>query len=425
MVAGVIEGRTRRQLRAAVLYNCGIIFEGTASATGSTTTLVDNTLVLGATDDYKGCWVWFTSGANNANLIRRITSSVVTTFVTTLTFYPAVTDATGAADTYQIIGKKSLPLHPDIVNGFINQALIEVRGLAYAPEESQALHGDGSQKRFTVPSEFKMLNNIWNRSSVEGVLIHDATADWDEATVANVTRTVDTQHYKTGGASVRMVVASGAAAGLVLASKAISSLDLRKYDYVEFWLESTVATAAGDLQLLLDDTALCVSPVETLSVPALVANTPTFVRVALANPRLDSAIISVGLKYTVDIGACAIWINDVRAVLDGTGQWVKEDRSNWKVDEEARTVNFTFAPANKLLKLGGGDKPLLLTADTDVCEVDDQYVIARATELTLMSHGGGPSTDPDQLRALASHWGDEADKAKRGLPMLVGVRVVP
>jgi hypothetical protein len=413
-------GRTRRQLRAAVLYNVGAIFEGTASATGTTGTIVDNKLSVGATDDYRGCYIWFTSGANNANLIRRVTASVVSSGVTTLTFLPVVADATAAADTYQLIGTKAHPIHPDIVNGFINQAIIEITGLAFDPEESLALHGDGRQKRFDVPSEFKMLSNVYTRSAVESAQIHDGTSDWDEATVANVTRTVDTEHYKCGSGQVRMVVASGAAAGLVLASKAISSLDLRKYDYAEFWVESTVETASGDLQLLLDDTALCVSPVETLSIPALVANTPTYCRVALANPRLDSAIISVGLKYTVDIGACTIWINDVKGVNDSTARWVQMQMSNWYVEEEARDLIFKVAPPYRLMKLVGGDNPLTFTADADVNEVDDQFVIARATELVLLSQGGGPSTDPDAYRPLASYWREAADKAKRAMPWITG-----
>lgn len=419
----VIQGRTQRQLRASVLYNCNAIFEGTVSAAGTTSTLVDNKLDVGAEDDYRGFYIWFTSG-NNANLVRRVTASQVITGITTLVFMPTVTDATVANDTYQLIGKAGFQPHPNIINGFLNQALIEVTGLAYDPEESVALHGDGRQKVFPVPSEFKMLNGVFTRERVEGTLIHDATTEWDAAAApSNVTRSVDTQDYKFGSGSNRFVIAGAFTTG-VISSKTIASLNLAKCDYAEFWVKSSTATAAGDFQLLLDDTALCVSPVETLSIPALTANTWTFVRVALANPRLDTAIISVGLNAAVDVAANTIWISDVRAVLDGTAQWVKMDKNNWRVDEEARTLVFNYAPANRLIKITGGDTPLLLSSDTSVTEVDDQFVIARATELTLLSLGGGPSSDPDALRALASYWGERANQAKRSLPMLVGVRTV-
>ena len=413
----VLVGRTLRQLRASVLYNCGALYEGTTTSAGTTSDLIDNNLALGDTGDLRGRYIWITA-STNANAVRRVQDSTPTG----LKLLPALSSATASGDTYQLIGKAGFSLRPETVNEFIRQAIMEVTGLAYDPEESLALHGDGRQRRFDVPSEFKMLSGVWTRQSVESTQIHDATSDWDEATVANVTRTVDTQHYKRAGGSVKMVVAAGASAGLVLASKAISSLNLSKYDYAEFWIESTVATAAGDLQLLLDDTALCVSPVETLSVPALVANTPTYCRVALANPALDTAIISVGLKYTVDIGACTVWVNDVKGVLDWTATWVPMDRNNWYVDEEARDLVFRHAPPYRLMKITGGDAPLLLSSDSDTNEVDDSYVIARATELTLLAAGGGPSTDPDALRSLASYWGNRAGEAKRSFPWLEGVR---
>ena len=414
----VIVGRTRRQIRAAVLYNCGAMYEGTASAAGTTGAIIDNNLALGDSDDKRGHHLWFTSGTN-ANLVRRVTASEATG----LTFLPAATAATANADTYQLIGKAGFYPHPETVNGFIQQAVIELTGHAYDPEESLALHGDGRQQRFDIPSEFKMLSGIWTRQSVKSKEIHRADSAWDEAAApANVTRSVSTEDYKNGGSN-RFVVAAAFGTGL-LSSKAISSLDLSGYDYVEFWIKSTVATAAGDLQVLLDDTALAVSAIETLNVPALVANTWTYCRVALATPRLDTAIISVGLNYTVDIGACTIWLNDVKVVRDDTAAWVPMDRNNWRVDEEARDVVFMFAPPYRLMKLVGGDVPLLLTADADVCEVDDQFVTARATELTLLAFGGGPSTDPDALRSLAGYWGNRAEEARRSLPWLVGVRAV-
>ena len=68
--------------------------------------------------------------------------------------------------------------------------------------------------------------------------------------------------------------------------------------------------------------------------------------------------------------------------------------------------------------------PSLLTADATANTIDDDFVIARATERTLLSQGGGPSTDPDALRSLASYWGKRADQAKAALPWPVGMRVV-
>ena len=383
-----------------------------------------NQFPLGATDDYRGWRIWPTSGSNNANLLRTVTGSTVTSSVTTLTIAPALTDATAANDTFQLIGKSGLEIHPDIVNEYINQAIIEVTGLAYVPVESLALHGDGRQSRFDVPSTLTMISGVYSRHYVESTLIHDAATEWDEASApASVTRSVSTTDYKVNGAANRFVIAGAFTTGLI-SSKAITSLDMSGYDYVEFWVKSTIATAAGDFTLLLDDTAACVSALETLSIPALVADTWTFVRIALANPELDTAIISVGLNAAVNIAANTVWISNVRGVLDSTAKWVLKDRNNWRCEENTRDIVFRSAPGPYLLKLTGGNSPSLLSADATANTIDDDFVIARATERTLLSQGGGPSTDPDALRSLASYWGKRADEAKRSLPWNPGARVV-
>lgn len=415
----VLAGRTRVQLRAAVLYNCGALYEGTASATGSTTTLVDSNVPLGATDDFKGCWIEFTGGLNDGAGTLRVSSSSTSGGITTFTFAPAVSNATASGDTYQLIGKSGFYPTPAMVNGFLNQAMIEVMGLAYDPEESVALHGDTRQRRFDLPTEFKHLFRVETRRYMEYVDIDRADQVWSEAAVpVNVTRSQDTQDYKLG-ASLKFDVAAGFSTGL-LSSKAIGSLNISKYDYVEFWIKSTVATAAGDLRVILDDTANCASATETLNVPALTADTWTYCRVALSNPESDTAIISVGLRYHVDIGACSIWINDIKAVKEETSVWVPVDKNAWYVDEEARDLVFRAAPPYRLIKLIGGDSPALFTTDSDTAEIDEQYLIARATELTLLALSGGPANDPDALRSLAGYWGRRADEAKHALPFITG-----
>ena len=416
-----IQGLTRLQIRQAVGYSLRALQMLTATSDGATTatkTFVTDDL-WGGTDDHIGKW-WVGTDTPNAGVYARTVDSSVSTNITTLTLH-AMGNATIAStltdDTAELW---EMQYNPKMIEQFINQAIIEVTGLAYDPEESLSLHGDGRQKRFDIPSEFVMVNGIYRRASVTGVQIHDATTEWNEAAApTNITRAVDSKDYKKVPASNKFSIAGAFTTGLV-SSKAITSLDLSGYDYVEFWIKSTVATGATTLTLLLDDTALCVSALETLAIPALTADTWTFVRVALANAELDTAIISVGLNVAVDYGATAgyVWLNDVMAVKNDTAQWQKMDDNNWKVDEKARDLVFTYALPYQLLKLTGGDKPLLLTADTDVCEVDDEFVIARATQLALLSTGD------EALRPLAGYWENRANEAKRGMPWLVGVRTV-
>ena len=160
--------------------------------------------------------------------------------------------------------------------------------------------------------------------------------------------------------------------------------------------------------MLLDDTAQCASPIESLSIPKLDADIWTYVRLALSTPELDTAIISIGLKYTVDIGAGTIWLNDVNSVLDSTARWVTLQKHLWHIDVNARDLILTLAGRTavgySLLKLVGGDKPVLLDADADVSEVDDWYVICRATALVLRAH---PQEGKDP-----NYWDAKAQEAK-------------
>ena len=194
------------------------------------------------------------------------------------------------------------------------------------------------------------------------------------------------------------------------------------------WVKSTVATSAGNLKLLLDDTASCGSPLETLSIPALSADTWTFVRMSLSNPETDTAIISVGLEYDSDLGACTVWIDDISAVQNDTAEWTTLDRRLWKIDKEARDLilgrDGQDAVGYSLIKLTGGDKPATLSSETDTTEISERYVIAFATARALLATSGGPTTDPDNKRQLVAYWDGEVNRARASFPMLANVRTV-
>lgn len=155
--------------------------------------------------------------------------------------------------------------------------------------------------------------SIWDKSN--NLLIEDCEDVWNESVDADVTVSVVTD-AKAGTNSNKFVVAATAVAGDILATEAIPATDISTATDCRFWIKTSVATAAGDLQLLLSEAANAATPAETLNVPALVANTWTYVKVALASAAASrDAIISVGLKYAVDIGACDIYIDDIQALL--------------------------------------------------------------------------------------------------------------
>ena len=417
-----IQGRTRKQLRQSIGYNLGALHTGTAYDAGSTTTLISLTFT-GGDDTHNGKWVVVYDTSNSDNAETRLVSDY-TASAYRLTVGQALSFATAAGDTYELW---DTPYNPDVIDEFINQAIMGAMGWVYDPIENISLHGDGHQTRFDIPSNISMISKIEYRDKVSSIRLHACSSTFDEKTDSDFTQSLDTKDKKQGVQSLKMVIASGASAGDFV-TDSITSKNISGYDTIEMWVKSTVATSAGNLKLLLDDTASCGSPLETLSIPALTADTWTFVRMSLANPETDTAIISVGLEYDADIGAATVWIDDIVAVANDTAEWTILDRRNWKIDKESRELVLQRdghkAVGYALIKITGGDKPALMTANTDTSEIDENYIIAQATSLAFLSVSGGPATDPDAKRQISAFWTDQAQRARRAFPMLANVRSV-
>jgi len=417
----VIQGRTRAQLRQSIGYNLGAVYVSSASGNGTTTTIVDSTLI-GADDNHNGKWVVFSDADGTAGQVTRVSDYASST--TTLTLSPAVAASSATSDTYELWDDE---YNPAVIDDFINQVIMESTGHAWDPIENVSFHTDGYQLRFDVPSGISMIQDISYRNSVSSTRLHACAEAFDETVDSDITASTDTKQRRQGAQSCKFVIAAGASAGDI-ATDSITSTDISGYDYIEFWARSTVAASAGNLKILLDDTASCASPLETLSVPALSADTWTFCRVALANPETDTAIISVGLEYDADIGATTVWLDDISVVKNDTAGWVKLPRNLWRIDKEAKDVVFDKyvhgVARYSLLKIVGGDKPALLSADTDTSEVNERYLIAGATARAYAASSGGQGTDPDQRRGQAGFWFGMANSAKRALPLLVNVRLV-
>ena len=154
------------------------------------------------------------------------------------------------------------------------------------------------------------------RSGASGELVVEDCEDaWNELEDGDLTQTLETTDVKVGAGALKWVIGEDMDAGDIIATEIISK-DLTTYKAIRLWIKCSIATAAGNLKLLLDDTAKCVSPVETLSIPALAANTWTQVNLTLAGPAGCGALISIGMEYDADIGVCTIYLDDVRAVKE-------------------------------------------------------------------------------------------------------------
>ena len=425
----VVQGRTRAQIRQSIGYNLGAVYVSAPSGTGESdgSTIVDNTLI-GADDNHNGKWVVFNDDSASTVEITRVSDYASSPTIPTLSIFPKLGAAAASttSDSYELWNDE---YNPTVINDFINQAIMDASDRIFDPVESLALHADGHQLRFDVPSGLSMLQNIYYRSSVDFKRLHACASTFDETTDSDFTQALDTKDRRQGTQSLKLTIAAGASAGDFIADS-ITSADISGYDYVEMWVKSTVATSAGNLKLHLDNGTVTAdgNDLESLDIPAVSADTWTFVRVSLSNPESDTAIASIGFEYDSDLGACTVWLDDISVVRNGSAEWVKVPRNLWHIEHGSSDIvldNYFHgtAPYN-LLKLVGGDKPALLTSDTATPEIPDQYLIAQGTALAFAASSGGPSTDPDQRRNQAGFWFGRASSDKRAFPLLTNVRLV-
>ena len=412
-----IAGRTRDQLIQAVGYHLPDFFVGSTTSAGGDTTSVIDTKLRGGNDAHNGKWVRWTSGTLDGEVSRAddyVQSS------TDITVAPAFSATVPSGASYELW---PVDYQPARIADFINQAILDTYGRAYNPVESLALHADGKSLRYDVPSGISALSRIYARTTFTSLEVHGCEAAWNESVGSGLTAAVDDEIKWRGNSSVRITVAASAAANALITDN-ITSLDISGKTHIEFRCRSSIATVAGDIHLLLDDTASAASPLETLSVPALVANTDTFVRIALATPHLDTALISVGVRFTTDNGASVFWIDDIQAVNHESAVWRPVSSRGWSLEKDTGDLVFTEEAKESigytLLKLVGGDAPLLLTADADVNEVDDLFVIYRATELAFQSR----AVDKPEYAQQAFSFGQRAQARRKHLHRLRGTRQV-
>ena len=136
-----------------------------------------------------------------------------------------------------------------------------------------------------------------------------ANAAWTSAT--NTTVTVDTTDKKEGSGSADVVIAVGFTTGLAAYEDLSSTVDLSSIDSVQIWIKSSVATASGAIELILDDSAGCASSLENIDLPVLVANTWKLTTLAISDNTDMTAIKCVGLNVVTDNGAQTVNMDNI------------------------------------------------------------------------------------------------------------------
>ncbi len=179
-----------------------------------------------------------------------------------------------------------------------------------ALEDRQKVFPSGFPNEITLQVKGQKVQDIRQKLSV-----HTCESVWDNSD-ANVT--LSTITGKVGTNAVRATVLAGAGTNTLLFSDTFSpAKDLSPYNAIVLWFRSSVNTDAGDLQLLLDNTADCASPLRTIDLPHFDANKWKRVIVNY-DDHLDTgmpSIISIGIKQVTDIGACTLDIDDIWATI--------------------------------------------------------------------------------------------------------------
>lgn len=410
-------------------YNLGLPFRNlTADAVGTVNTFLTDDMPLGGNDEHNGKWLHFSSGTNNTGLIRRVYDSAIDagTGRVTLSFRPAITDATAIGDTAVLWQEDH---NPTAIFDFINQAITDATGRVYDPVEDITLHADGKTSRFDIPTGISMIQKVQYRRNVNAAEVHFMERLFDETTDSDFTQALDTEDNRRGN-SLKLTIGGDVGDGNFI-TDSFTALDLSGYTHLEGWTKASSTLAAADFVIHLDSGAVQANgtDLESLNVPATAAaDTWTFHRIALANPESDTAIISIGLEYNANSGANTVHFDEWEATTNNSAIWADLPRHLWHIDKSTRDLVFDNGAVGiagySLLKLVGGDKPTLLTADATTSEIDDQYVIYRATALALMSLGGGDQTDLEDRFKRGATWMALAEGAKRSFPPLENVREV-
>lgn len=142
----------------------------------------------------------------------------------------------------------------------------------------------------------------------------DLTAGWAVPSANVQTLSSDTATFHEGAASLKNVITSYAAAGDRWYQTLGGSQDWTDYTTVGMWIRSTAATTAGQLKFEYSTTTDLSSPIASVNVGALAANTWTYQTFALSGTR--ATVQSYGINYAADIGAATV---NLDGVLIGPG----------------------------------------------------------------------------------------------------------
>ena len=377
---------TRGSIRRSIGNNLGILIDGVATSTVDTASLLDTKNLLGGEDEHnqKEVMIYDATGS-----IVDGETSIVSDFASATndaTMSPVFTASITTGDKYEMW---KTPWRIADINDAINQAINEVTNKALQIKEDSTLFTETDKHLYTIPSAFTHLFRVEYVYNQTEVAVDDCEVAWTSGT--GTTTTADSSFNKEGTyCSKNVVVSVGAAQRLCYED--ISSIDLTGCDKIEFWMYSSIATVATDLEIHLSSTAAIASAEETIAIPAMAAATWYRHSLSMEAPHSDSAIISVGIYQVANLADFTFYVDDIIAVNSASKEYRELPIEHWGIAKGSTNYlqlsesGLSLIGSGKYMRLTGYQIPARLDADATESEIDPGWLINKVTGELLLNH---------------------------------------
>jgi hypothetical protein len=180
---------TRLALRQEIGRLTGDMLKCTATANGTTTTLIDTLRLYRGDGKLAGRIGWLATGTA-ANLYRMVRVTGNTRATWTVTFADtALPSATATGDVLELWNTDAMGFYPDDVNAEINSAIAAAGSLTTAPDEEEVADFDYDSPVLTIPDDWAYFGGVrWLDTS--------ATTDgvWQEIEATEANMSIDVRN---------------------------------------------------------------------------------------------------------------------------------------------------------------------------------------------------------------------------------------
>lgn len=420
-----IQSQSKGEMRRSIGRNFGICIVGEATSTVDTSSLIDGVNLRGGDDEHneKQVMIYDPTGSIVAGEKSFVADYAGATWDATCA--PVFTASIADGDKFEMW---DTPWFIGDIDDVINQAIRKVSASCLKEKQTVANLTVANTYEYAWLSGFKGLYLV---EHVSGVGIRHLLDPCEDAWTAgsNATVTADSSFKKVGNASMKAVVV-GAGANEILCYKAITSTDISDSDKVEFWFYSSIALTAGQLQIKLDDTAAIASALEAIDIPAMDAATWTKLSLSLANPHLDTAIISIGIYQVANVADFTLYVDEVDAVLDGSKKFRELNTDYWNIVRNS-TNKLKFTPTGKgvvgdntEIRLTGLQLPALLSDDTTNVDIDPQWIVDYCVAYLMLYHAKSPRLETEDRRSKSRDLMVLVERGKTGISSAIPANTV-